>query len=340
MFKHYRLWLCCLLAILSCLHATAAEVVDRNKLMTEVAFYLSNEKYEQLEKLHQQLIKPNERFSSGTWKLYWYGQAITHSMQNTQDPGYWDGLEKVAAQWQRKVPNSSAAPLFLARVHLQHAWAIRGGGYASTISDEDLAQVYHYSDLAITVLQKDARRLKRNPDWFPAMLDALALQSPRATRFDAILAEGARLHPTYQGLYFTALNYLQPKWGGTYQRIEQMALTASQDASNLEAKALYARIYWSLDGRIGGKIFSDSKVQWKLMKPSFDALIETYPDNWNLNAYAYFACGATDAKTLRTLLTRIAGKLEYDAWGPMGKLTYSQCVEFMNDVDPDQPTHI
>jgi hypothetical protein len=81
--------------------------------------------------------------------------------------------------------------------------------------------------------------------------------------------------------------------------VDSLARDAAAATAQKEKKSLYARVYWYLDQvEYRGKIFSLSAAKWADMKDGFDDLTGLYPDLWNLNAYAYFACLAQDYKTM------------------------------------------
>lgn len=73
-------------------------------------------------------------------------------------------------------------------------------------------------------------------------------------------------------------------------------------------------------------MFVNGQADWKRMKSSFDELILKYPDPWNYNNYARFACMAQDFLTMRELDKKIAGNPIPIAWNnDIGD--YNQCSE-------------
>ncbi len=78
-----------------------------------------------------------------------------------------------------------------------------------------------------------------------------------------------------------------------------------------------ARIYWSAtQGDFQCDLFSESLARWPRMKSGFDDIVARYPDDWNLNNYAKFACIAHDKQTTRALLKRIGDNVVPEAWSP------------------------
>ena len=71
-------------------------------------------------------------------------------------------------------------------------------------------------------------------------------------------------------------------------------------------------------------MFTDGQADWPRMRRGFERLTHDYPDRWNINAYAKFACVAGDARTLKQQLAKIGQAPILDLWGSMG--FFSQCV--------------
>lgn len=61
-------------------------------------------------------------------------------------------------------------------------------------------------------------------------------------------------------------------------------------------------------------LFKNSLVEWQKMKAGFEDIIARYPDLWNLNNYAKFACLAKDKTKTQELITKIGNNLIIEAW--------------------------
>ena len=78
---------------------------------------------------------------------------------------------------------------------------------------------------------------------------------------------------------------------------------------------MYARIYWfASQTQFQNAIFTDSLVTWSRMKDGFEDIIKRYPDAWNLNNYAKFACLAQDKPKTREILERADFTIVPEAW--------------------------
>jgi hypothetical protein len=124
--------------------------------------------------------------------------------------------------------------------------------------------------------------------------------------------------PLFYQTYFSALQYLLPKWHGDIQEIEDFAQDAVARTRNQEGFGMYARIYWfASQTQFKNDIFNNSLVEWSQMKEGFEDVISRYPDAWNLNNYARFACLAGDKPKTMELLRRIESSVIAEAWVPL-----------------------
>jgi hypothetical protein len=59
------------------------------------------------------------------------------------------------------------------------------------------------------------------------------------------------------------------------------------------------------------------------MSKSIDDVLAQYPDQWNINNFAYFSCLAGDKNKTRLLITQIQNEPILEVWG--GINFYYQC---------------
>jgi hypothetical protein len=72
-------------------------------------------------------------------------------------------------------------------------------------------------------------------------------------------------------------------------------------------------------------LFKASQASWPDIKNGFMDIIAQYPEPYNLNAFAYFACLAGDYATVDDILQRIGGDLIFEKWGSPGQENYQRC---------------
>lgn len=92
-----------------------------------------------------------------------------------------------------------------------------------------------------------------------------------------------------------------------------------------DASAIYARIYWmASQSQFDLRVFSKSAVDWRQMVSGMEAVLSRYPDQWNINNFALFACAAGDGKTTAAMMNRMEGPPIMDAW--RSRNTYEACL--------------
>jgi len=61
-------------------------------------------------------------------------------------------------------------------------------------------------------------------------------------------------------------------------------------------------------------MFQDGSTDWSRMKAGFEELVSAYPDPWNINNFARFACIAGDWRTMGRLSEKIGEAPIPAAW--------------------------
>lgn len=310
-----------------------AELKARADIAGKIRSYLAAGDYPGLEALYKKLNKETERTPSGVWKLAMFAPEFKNFTRQTTDAQYWDAIDAQINKWERQVPKSVLVKIFQAYTLRQRAAAHRGDGPGASVSQENVAAMIRYADKAYMLLLPFEPQAALHPEWCRAMLEVLPYIPSRWWSFEARAQQFIRLHPGYHELYFTAAFYLEPRWGGTFAKIDALAKNAAAATSAREGRALYSRIYWYLDqsyysgnrsSQSNATLFTRTAVNWTEMRAGFDDMVARYPDPWNLNAYAYFACKAQDFKTMNRILEQIGDKLLHPVWP--GSDTLEECL--------------
>ena len=120
----------------------------------------------------------------------------------------------------------------------------------------------------------------------------------------------------FRGLnYFVVIEYLLPKWSGHFSEMESFVNKAVAATKDREGNSMYARSYWYLSQvQYQDRLFQETAVSWEKMKVGFEDVIKRYPDAWNLNSFARFACMAGDKEKVRDLMPKLAGHFVQQAW--------------------------
>ena len=111
--------------------------------------------------------------------------------------------------------------------------------------------------------------------------------------------------------------------------IEEFANDAVEETKATEGNALYARIYWYVSQtQYGFNIFRESDVAWPQMREGIIDVVADYPDQWNVQNFAVFACLAEDLGLTRNLLAKMEEPPIMRAWKKPEILEY--CRAFAN----------
>lgn len=308
-----------------------AEGKARAAIAQETRRHLGGGDFAALEKLHARLNSDKVRTPSGVWGLAVFYGELKKYPSRTLDPAYWAREAARAAEWEHKFPNSAAASMYRFYLLYNRALALRGNGNYADIRPENLEPMTLAVREANQLLDRmDKTSSRKNPavdaNWYRAKVELLPYSELFYSHFPYAWQGGALVYPDYHEMYFAAAVYSLPEWSGAPDGVEQVARRAAKGKGS-DRDAMYARVYWYLDQvYYQGKVFENSMADWDDMKTSFDALVKAYPDPWNLNAYAYFACMAGDYSTMSSVLRRIDDQLVFSSWGRNGAYTYHRCA--------------
>jgi hypothetical protein len=271
----------------------------------------------------------NSRTSSGVWKLSQFYCGIAKAIGADVEKGPL-GARRVNStidRWAAQYPSSPSPPIARAMGLMEEAWQIRGSTYADKVPAEAWKPFNDKIEAARDNLEKYKALSSSDPTWYGEMLQLATAQSWDGRRFDALLDEGLDREPLFYSTYFAAITYLLPKWSGDIDQLDDFVREAVNRTSKQEGQAMYARIYWyASQAEFGDDLFAKSRAQWPLMKKGFDDVMVSYPDEWNLNNYAKFACMAGDKETTTRLLKQLSSHVVPSAWSD--QIGYSNCLDW------------
>ena len=228
---------------------------------------------------------------------------------------FWFETDKTLKQWIADFPESPTPHLAYATMLLKHGTAYRGNGFAKTVKPENWKPFQKLIEQARRYLEKAKNIASRDPQWYTLMAEVAVYQGWPEKQFAFLLAEAFEKQPLYYDTYFWAVRYYSPRWYGSVAAIETFARNALKRTRAQEGYAMYTRIYWAASQvEFNETLFRESQVNWQKMKRGIDDILNKYPDNWNLNNLAKFACLAKDKEEAATLLGRIEHPLHRLVW--------------------------
>ncbi len=294
----------------------AGELEDRTSMNVQVLTALQQGNFASLDALADTFQSASERTSSGLWKLQIFNFSFNKAFDWKQtDEAYWRRWDRTITKWINANPNSYTAHLAYARMLLNRGWSHRGGGFSNSVTPDKWALFNEYTERARSHLETSKKIAAKDPNWYALMITVGYRQSWPETRIASLFQEGLERNPYYQQIYFASLDYFAPKWGGSAEKIEEFARSAVNRTQAQEGLGMYARLYWyASQTQYGDKLFTNSKVDWPMMKRGMDDVLGKYPDQWNINNFAKLACVKEDPIKTANLLDRIVGKPILEAW--------------------------
>ena len=235
----------------------------------------------------------------------------------------WAADKQLLLDWSRVSPQSVSAKLALALFEVSYGWNARGSGYASTVTDEGWKLFRQRIANARTMLEKLESEVANDPHWFEGMLSIALAQGWERGQFDALYQRAVGKFPYYYAYYFTKGNFYSAQWHGSQADFKQFVEESVQATEKNLGQSMYARLNWSAQN---GSMFRNGQTDWLRMKQGFEIILKDFPDSWNRNNFAKFACRAGDKKVLLEQLALVGNKIAISAWGSMEY--FQNCSKF------------
>ena len=290
------------------LSASANELATRSEIKDTVLNLFLAKDFTSLEEMASDFRRNDARTSSGLRKLHLFYSGVGNAARFSFQHVYSDEQSTldIADAWIDAFPQSPTAALARATVQRELGWHYRGGGYASTVSGDDYRAFIQNIEIADDLLRETEDYASIDSYYYYLRAHNLKELGADQTEFLAVMHEGLLDFPDAYQLHFAGVNYFAPKWHGSAELIEAYARSAIRFSSQTEPYALYARIYWyASQTQYGLNLFSDSDVVWSDMRRGINSVLLEFPDQWNIQNFAVFACVANDVELTRDLLNRI-----------------------------------
>lgn len=306
--------------------AFAGELEERTKLTQYVASLFQAEEFAELDRLAEKYRREESRTGSGVWKLTrFYMGLYGPGGPESQREARIIALEEKYLRWAEQNPKSTVAHIGYAGVLIDHGWYFRGTAPASEVPREAWKPLREYLAKARKYLLAHKEDALVDPHWYSIMLVVAKAESWPRPDFRKLVEEGAARHPYYYDLYFSAIHYLLPKWHGDRAQIEEFANFAVEKTQEKEGIGMYARVYWYVSQiQYGTELFTGTQIVWDKMSGGIDDVLARYPDQWNINNFAHFACLARDRQKTAELTVRVTGGPIIAAWDNR-EATYEKC---------------
>lgn len=307
--------------------AFAGEQQERGRIHETVTAMFLDRDFAALEGLAEKYRVEESRTPSGVWKLAEFYNGLTKLALDFPkgDDQQWVRAAESIDQWIQAFPDSPTPYVAKGAAMMNRGWAYRGEGWLSSVADEDLHNFRVHAYYAAVFLMEHMEVGSRDPHWYFLSMDALRSIGTEKGAFLELASEGLDRYPKYDPLYFKLAGYLSPKWYGSLEELEAFAQKAIEQTRATRGYELYARIYWA-SGLFNKRqfAFQGPEASWPDMIKGMDEVISRYPDQWNINHFAYFACYKQDYRTTKRYLEMVEEPVPEIAWG--GRLiSYQKC---------------
>ena len=251
-----------------------------------------------------------ERTPAGIPKLQFFYEGLveyahyqTPSLAAVPNEKGWQRMFDRVQAWIAQSP-SPAAYIALANFHHAFAWEWRGGGFARAVSHSAWTPYREQLKIERGVLEAHKSEAAVDPEWYFTMENLALEQNWPQSESQRLYAEALSKNRFYDRVYYAIATRLEPQWGGSWEAVEQMANASARSTRDKMGDIFYTRIYqWAID--CGCQMFRKSRVDWPRMKAGFQEMLRRFPDPWNANQFANFACEAEDRATAKALLANL-----------------------------------
>lgn len=280
------------------------ELTSRERETTFVIDRFIEGNYHQLDMQSSFYRNEQVRSSSGLWKLTHFhvafGANILH-LENSEVA--WDRIGHKLDEWLTLNPNSTTAKIFKGMYYQRRARSYLSESRRKEAVDKSQNPFQKNIKLAKKWMLDNADISKIDPHWYPVYHRILMNTQADMDELMSSVKEGAERFPEYYEIYFSAAEYLTPTWSGNRRFIEDFANSTANYVDESLKNSLYTRIYWYVSQKeYGSKLFTESEANWKKMSQGMDDILKKYPDQWNIQNFAFFACLARDVSKTADLM--------------------------------------
>jgi membrane associated rhomboid family serine protease len=221
------------------------------------------------------------------------------------------------ASWRRRYAGSVLPAIIEASAFSDWSWMVRGHGYATSVTQQQMQMFEYRSAMAEGVLEDIRARSEEEPLWYALSANVKLDLGQTRGEVKSVYDDGISRFPDFLPLYRAVLRAFMPRWGGSYEKVNELIDNAALRRDSAVGAQMYARLYWAYTSLEGDDvdIFTDSMANWRRMSEGFDLMLKRYPDSdYLMNGYAYMACRAGDSDKYHALNARLKGRLSSTAW--------------------------
>jgi rhomboid protease GluP len=240
------------------------------------------------------------------------------------------------ADWRRSIPGSINADLTEASMLEAWAWVARGHGTRDSVSPQGWAQFAQRLEMSAQTLQDIEPRASGNLIWHTTMIGlSLVRSNVDEDQRRGLFSHALQALPGNVDVYAARLHALMPRWGGSFDDVDNLISSANDRTNDPYSHQRYAELYAKYAYSEGDdvNVFREGKLYWPWMKEGLEALIAAHPHSDRiLNTAAFFACRAEDEEAYRALRPRLEHHTSATAWTQA--YTLEKCDKSMHYAAP------
>lgn len=308
--------------------AQTIESQQYKSMVDEVASALWWGDFHTLQRLHDAWSQPGQLLVSGWSKLAAFRSGMDRNMNSPKEGAdlYFVELRALTLQWAREHPQSGLAHGLHAAALVEHAWAIRGSGFAKSVPPEAWADFRRLIGEAGDYLARHAPVALTSTFSHGQLLVIGRASGWNERQLWAVVDDGVRRNPEDLELYSYALTALLPKWGGDNVTVDRYIRRVVKRTRDQHGMSMYARLYAAAARQdYEHALFENSAARWPDMAQGWRDLLSRHPSASTENRYAYFACLARDKLVFLELLDKIGEKPDLEQWGANARRTFDTC---------------
>jgi len=237
------------------------------------------------------------------------------------------------SNWRRAIPASPYPNVLEAMLYRTKAWTTRGTGYADSVSNDQWQAFAMQMEMASAALDDSEPNGKTTPLWYALAIEIGLDRDVDAERLRETFDAGVLRFPGFERQYRSMLRTFMPRWGGTYEALEEFIRNVADRETLWTPDARYAMMHAQLADLEGDKtdVFADVGADWPRMKRGFEDLSRMYPrSDFILNSYLAFTCRAHDLSQFNMLRPQVADRRAPTAW--TRSISVEACDKEMHDL--------
>jgi len=230
--------------------------------------------YEELESQYSLIAQTPRWERTGGWKSDNYFSALTLNTGWENRAEHHKRLSN-AKEWHKQYPESPAAITAHLQMLVATAWAERGSGLSSTVTDEQRAKYKNLLGDAGDLIRKHGDN--KMPPTFYAVAMRAAKGLGASPDFRTLLAQISQSHyPTYAPVFAELAVSVMPKWGGSYEAAANTCTLLLGDAESRDTLIAHYHCVMDTKPDITDREFFRFPFNWERVMQGFEHYVDQY----------------------------------------------------------------